>query len=187
METIDTINAKNLAIQKMGEKSCVYKCKEPGGSVLWALVTIIIVTIIVPMFVDMVSGAIPATIAALENDIYYYLEVALNYQYSVMPIELVFFAIGGLFAGIIALKQMKSLIISIALLGSWLVLFFFLAFFVIGTSVDYGMLFSSMFSLIGILKFLFVIIIPLSAGAFIAKILYARKHCYILNNATIIK
>lgn len=180
-------NEKDLALKKINGRSCLYKCNEPKGSLVWGVFILSFVQVIVPTFVDFFTGAIPLTLEGMLDEMFVNFSIVINYMYSPSPMDLVFFFVGSFIAGIIALRQGRALISCIAFLGVSILAFFFFAFFVIGASVDYGLFFASMFSLWGLVKFAGFTVLPIMLGALTAKVLYSKKTCYVVNSASVIR
>lgn len=167
------------------EKECLFQCNEPRGNVAVSLAIMAAGFIIVPTLIRIASGSIPFTTDVFLQSLFLEVSNAINYMPTSSLMTYVIYFMFSLLAGMLMIKPSRSLVLAPIFIGVLALVFFFLAYFILGITVDMDVF---MFGIgAGLFLFLVTMLSPSLLGAIISTALFSLKKCYVMGKGTVIK
>jgi hypothetical protein len=170
---------------ELQEKECVFQCDDPRGSIITSIIIMAAGFIFIPLIVDIINSAISFTGDTVLQSIYTSVASIINYSPSFSARNYVIYFMISIIAGMLATRPVNALIAPMVTIAISLVAFFFISFFLSGYPVDYGVL---IFGLSGIwFPLVVVMLFPSFLGVLVARVMYAKKSCYVLGKGMAVK
>ena len=167
------------------EKECFFQCSEPRGSIAVGIAVMVAGFIIVPVFVRIASGSIPFSGDAFLKAVFDEASIILNYSAPTPAINYVVYFVFALLAGMTAVKTSRSVILAPLFVAVLYLIFFFLAYFILGAPIDMNALASG--SIAWLLVFGTAVLLPVVLGSFASTALFSLKKCYVMGKGTVLK
>jgi len=167
------------------EKGCLFQCSEPRGNIAVGIAIMAAGFIIVPTFVRITEGSIPITTDSFLTALFLEVSNALNYNVTSGITTYVIYFLFSMIAGMTMIKASRSLILAPLFFGVLFIVFFFLAYFILGITVDINTFMTGLGA--GLLLFLVTMLLPSLLGAAIMTALFSLKKCYVSGKGTLSK
>ena len=179
------VDLEKSVVDNIDDKQCVYTCREPGGSLIIGTAIAIAGIVLVPAFLDIVGGMFPFTIDGFLNSVMLSVSIAVGYTLPIPAHYLVFYFTCSFLGGMACLKQIKSVIMPLVVLATCLLVFFFLALFVLGISIAYNVFFAGIGMFM--LPFAVSIVVPSLLGSLTSKGMLSAKKCHVRGKGVTVK
>ncbi len=171
--------------EAVSEKQCLFSVREPKGSIPGAIGAMVAGALIIPVLVNAAELGIPLTIDNFLGLLFEESSRVIGYHASLSFSLYVIHFMASLIAGMIALKHVKALITPIASIAAVILVFLFLALFILGIPINYNDFFVGLTG--SLLSFALLLVLPCIAGALAMHFYLSRKSCYIIGKGTVTK